>query len=139
MNTAVRAYQQAVSKRIRCRRKMRKHAMDQIQNAMSPFLSEHPEAVAADLHRAFGTPEEFSTLIQKELPMSEVRAWKQERQRTRMLIGVLTGLALLVFLLVFYCRTQPVYTIDTVTVYTEETNPTPTTDTATEFTQQTQQ
>lgn len=138
MNTAVRAYQQAVSKRIRCRRKMRKHAMEQIQSAMDPFLSEHPEAVTADLHRAFGTPEEFATLIQKELPMSEVRAWKQEQQRTRILMGVLIGFALLVFLLVFSYRTQPVYTIDTVTVYTEETDPDPTTDTETEFTQQTQ-
>ena len=123
MNTAVRAYQQAVSKRIRCRRKVRKEAHAHLQTAMALFLNEHPEATAADLYDAFGTPDELAATMQAELPPEEVTAWKREQRIWKMIVCVFVLLVLLVVFHIGYFQLHPIYTKDEVIIYAEQEAP----------------
>lgn len=123
MNHAAGAYQRAVCKRIRCRRKVRKEARAHLQTAMALFLDEHPEATAADLYDAFGTPDELAATMQAELPPEEVTVWKREQRIWKIIVCVFVLLVIWIVFHIGYFQLHPIYTKDEVIIYAEQEVP----------------
>jgi len=95
MQTELQLYYKDVSKRLLCKRKVKRRFLQDFKNGVREFIENHPDATPQEVRAHFGTPEEIAGEFLASLQSNEVKRaldWKRV-----LLIGL--GIALLLLAL----------------------------------------
>lgn len=60
-NTAMKEYIRSVSKALPCSGKMKKHILSQLQDSITDYLEQNPDAGLAAMQEHFGTPQQITS------------------------------------------------------------------------------
>ena len=89
------AYQKAVAKHLHCSKKIKAEILHALEGDLAAFMTEHPEATAAQLEQHFGKPADCAKSALASLLADDEHAWeffqktnKRNRRITMVLLAI---------------------------------------------------
>lgn len=122
MNTSAIAYRNKVSHFLKCSKRTKKVLLSNLDQLLSTYLIDEPNAVDDDIFLAFGPPEQMAKTLYEDVPATEKK--KLHRNKALIVSGVV-----LVALVVLFCisyltaihnASPPVYVDEETIIYVTE-------------------